>query len=112
MIRRVEVSGHAKHVAGYELNLSCPNVDSDAAPWDWWWLGRAIGECVGATQKPVWVKLAPMPNLAKAVKVVATYDADAITLCNTIPAMVLDDDHKPGVGRGDRGACLARGSAR
>ena len=43
-----------------------------------------------------------MPHLRVwAVIKLPAYDADAITLCNTIPAMVLDIPPQAGVGRGD-----------
>jgi len=84
----------AEGLAGYELNISCPNVKcgglqfgSDPA---------LVAEVVGAARKagarrPLWVKLSPLvTDIAVIARAAAEAGADALTVANTYPAMSVD----------------------
>jgi len=93
----IEVIRHledAEGLAGYELNISCPNVKcggmqfgSDPA---------LVAEVVGAARKaaarrPLWVKLSPMvTDIGVIARATAEAGADALTVANTYPAMSVD----------------------
>jgi dihydroorotate dehydrogenase (NAD+) catalytic subunit len=84
----------ADGLAGYELNISCPNVrkggmqfGSDPSQ---------VSEVVGAARKaaskrPLWVKLSPLvTNIGLIARSAEEAGADALTVANTYPAMALD----------------------
>ena len=90
-----EMAGIAQGVPGFqaiELNLSCPNVDdgalfshSAALTHD------AVAAVKANTDLPVLAKLAPnVPDITRIAKAAVAGGADALTLCNTIPAMRID----------------------
>jgi len=90
-----EMARMTNGVSGFdaiELNLSCPNIEDGAMFSHSPNLARAATESVRAeTQLPLLVKLAPnVPDITEIVKAVELGGADAITLCNTIPAMAWD----------------------
>ncbi len=91
MIRVLE---DAEGLAGYELNVSCPNVKkggmqfgSDPA---------LVAEVVGAARKaaskrPLWVKLSPLvTDIGLIARAAEEAGADAVTVANTYPAMAID----------------------
>jgi dihydroorotate dehydrogenase (NAD+) catalytic subunit len=91
----------AEGLAGYELNISCPNVKrggmqfgSDPA---------CVAEVVGAAKKaapkrPLWVKLSPLvTDIGLIARAAEESGADALTVANTYPAMVID--HRTGKSR-------------
>ena len=91
----------ADGLAGYELNISCPNVKrggmqfgSDPA---------CVAEVVGAARKaaskrPLWVKLSPLvTDIGLIARAAEEAGADALTVANTYPAMVID--HRTGRSR-------------
>jgi dihydroorotate dehydrogenase (NAD+) catalytic subunit len=84
----------ADGLAGYELNISCPNVKrggmqfgSDPA---------SVAEVVGAarraaTKRPLWVKLSPLvTDIGLIARAAEEAGADALTVSNTYPAMAID----------------------
>lgn len=80
-------------VAGIELNISCPNVQSEGetfglhcAP------AAAVTAAVRAsTELPLIVKLSPnVTDIAEIAVAVVEAGADALSLVNTIPGMVID----------------------
>ena len=84
----------AEGLAGYELNISCPNVKrggiqfgSDPA---------CVAEVVGAARKaaskrPLWVKLSPLvTDIGLIARAAEESGADALTVANTYPAMVIN----------------------
>ena len=90
----IRVLEDADGLAGYELNISCPNVKRG---------GRQFGsepslvsEVVGATRKaaarrPLWVKLSPLvTDIGLIARGAEEAGADALTVANTYPAMALD----------------------
>ncbi len=80
-------------VSGLELNISCPNVkeggiafgtDPDMA-------AEVIALARKRTKLPLIPKLSPnVPDIARFAKVAESEGADAISLINTLPAMVID----------------------
>ena len=90
-IEVLRVLEDAEGLAGYELNISCPNTKcgglqfgSDPA---------LVAEVVGAarkaaTRRPLWVKLSPLvTDIGVIAKAAAEAGADALTVANTYPAM-------------------------
>lgn len=87
--------------AGIELNLSCPNVEQGElfshSP-------AGAAQAVAAVKKyaevPVLVKLAPnVPDIAPIAQAAVDAGANALTICNTIPAMAIDvDSGRPALG--------------
>ena len=82
-------------LAGYELNVSCPNVTAggmefghDPVP-----LERLTAICRAATRRPLLVKLSPnAPDLVATARAAVAGGADALTLINTVRAMAIDAD--------------------
>jgi len=90
----IRVLEDSEGLAGYELNVSCPNVKkggmqfgSDAI---------CLAEVVSAARKaaakrPLWVKLSPLvTNIGLIAKAAEEAGADALTVANTYPAMAID----------------------
>jgi len=90
----IRVLEDAEGLAGYELNISCPNVKrgglqfgSDA---------NLVSEVVGAARKtalkrPLWVKLSPLvTDIGLIARAAEEAGADVLTVANTYPAMALD----------------------
>ncbi|HTT32705.1 MAG TPA: dihydroorotate dehydrogenase [Methylomirabilota bacterium] len=90
----IRVLEDSEGLAGYELNISCPNVSKG---------GMQFGsdpvlasEVVAAARKaaskrPLWVKLSPLvANIGLIARSAEEAGADALTVANTYPAMALD----------------------
>jgi dihydroorotate dehydrogenase (NAD+) catalytic subunit len=90
----IRVLEDADGLAGYELNISCPNVKkggiqfgSDPA---------LVAEVVQAARKaaarrPLWVKLSPLvTDIGIIARAAEEAGADALTVANTYPAMAID----------------------
>src|SRR5215467_12313220 len=90
----IRVLENAEGLAGYELNISCPNVEKGGLQF-----GSdpsQVSEVVGAARKaaakrPLWVKLSPLvTDIGLIARSAAEAGADALTVANTYPAMALD----------------------
>lgn len=88
-------------LAGYELNISCPNVKKGGMQF-----GNdpsLVSEVVGAarkaaTKRALWVKLSPLvTDIGVIAKAAVEAGADALTVANTYPAMALD--HRSGTSK-------------
>lgn len=93
---------------GYELNLSCPNdTQRHALPFalDPEALTRVISDVRAKTERPLLVKLAPnTPDLQPIIEAAEQSGADALTLVNTMPGLVLDPHtHEAVLGAGAGG---------
>jgi dihydroorotate dehydrogenase (NAD+) catalytic subunit len=90
----IRILEDAEGLAGYELNISCPNVKkggmqfgSDPAQ---------VSEVVSAARKaaarrPLWVKLSPLvANIGLIARAAQDAGADALTVANTFPGMAVD----------------------
>jgi dihydroorotate dehydrogenase (NAD+) catalytic subunit len=84
----------AEGLAGYELNISCPNVKKGGLQF-----GSdpsQVSEVVNAARKaaskrPLWVKLSPLvTDIGLIARSAEGAGADALTVANTYPAMALD----------------------
>jgi dihydroorotate dehydrogenase (NAD+) catalytic subunit len=84
----------AEGLAGYELNISCPNVKKGGMQF-----GNdptQVSEVVAAarraaSQRPLWVKLSPLvADIGLIAKAAESAGADALTVANTYPAMSID----------------------
>jgi dihydroorotate dehydrogenase (NAD+) catalytic subunit len=80
-------------VAGYEVNISCPNVDEGGmafgtacAP-----AAQVTAACRAATARTLIVKLSPnVTDIAEIARSVADAGADAVSLINTLLGMAID----------------------
>ncbi len=97
----------AAGVSGYELNVSCPNVKAGGLEFgaDRTVLHALIARARAATRKPIVVKLSPtLADLAGTAQVAADAGADALTLTNTLPGLVIDvESRRPRIGFGSGG---------
>lgn len=94
-------------IDAFELNVSCPNtraggLEFGADP-------RALEDVVrgarAATKAPLFVKLSPsLTDITSAAKIAVDAGADAITLVNTLPGLVIDvERRRPALGFGTGG---------
>jgi dihydroorotate dehydrogenase (NAD+) catalytic subunit len=90
----IRVLEDAEGLAGYELNISCPNVKKGGMQF-----GSdptCVAEVVGAARKaslkrPLWVKLSPLvTDIGLIARSAEEAGADALTVANTYPAMAID----------------------
>ena len=84
----------AEGLAGYELNISCPNVKKGGLQF-----GGDPGMAaevtraarLAAARRPLWVKLSPLvADIGLMSRTVEAEGADALTIANTYPAMAVD----------------------
>jgi len=103
----VDELSDAQGVSAFELNVSCPNVKAGGMEFgaDSGTLARLVGLVRSATTRPLTVKLSPtLPNIAESAKVAVGAGADALTLVNTIPGLVVDvETRRPALGFGSGG---------
>lgn len=94
-------------IAGYELNVSCPNVKTGGTEFgaDAAVLAAVMRGARDATSRPIFVKLSPtLPDIGRAALIAADAGADGITVINTIPGLVIDvDGRRPRIGFGSGG---------
>jgi dihydroorotate dehydrogenase (NAD+) catalytic subunit len=80
-------------VAGYELNISCPNVDAGGMAFGTTCeaAGSVARACRPATDRPLIVKLSPnVVDIAAIAASVEAEGADAVSLINTLLGMSID----------------------
>ena len=118
----VSVAGHTVHeyyqliegldpsdgFVGFEVNLSCPNdARRDSVPFalDPDAVTEIVSGCRARTERLISAKLAPNdPMLGETVRRAEDAGADAITLVNTLPGLLLDTDSgKARLGQGAGG---------
>jgi dihydroorotate dehydrogenase (NAD+) catalytic subunit len=91
VIRRLE---EAEGIAGYELNISCPNVKRGGMQFGS--SPASVEEIVKAARgeaqgRPLWVKLLPLvTDIRDIARAAESAGADALTVANTYPAMTVD----------------------
>ena len=95
----------AAGVAGFELNLSCPNTSAGGiefgASADC--VRRIVSLCRTRTRLPLVAKLSPvLPDIAGMAVVARDAGADGITVVNTLPGL-LHEDGLPRLGNGNGG---------
>ena len=92
-----EMTSFTRGVKGFsaiELNLSCPNVDDGAMFSHHPHLTEAaIAAVRRQTELPILAKLSPnVPDITEIAHAAVDAGADALTICNTVPAMHVDVD--------------------
>ena len=93
--------------AGYELNVSCPNVKAGGLEFgaDHNALRDVVRQARECTRLPLFVKLSPaLPDIAMAAQVAVEAGADGLSVVNTLPGMLVDvEKRKPILGFGTGG---------
>ena len=94
-------------VAGYELNVSCPNVKAGGIEFcaDRDSLRQVVAQARSKTRKPIFVKLSPtLSDIGSAARISVDAGADGISVVNTIPGLVIDvESRQPKLGFGAGG---------
>lgn len=93
-------------IAGYELNLSCPNtshggIEFGAEPES---VAQIVRQCAGVTQRPLLAKLSPvLSDIAGMAAVAVEAGAAGVSLVNTFPGTLSEEDGTPRLGAGKGG---------
>ena len=77
----------------YEINVSCPNVKAGGVEFgaDFAALAEVVRRARAATRRPLFVKLSPtLADIGRSAAVAVESGADAITLVNTMPGLVIN----------------------
>lgn len=80
-------------IAGYELNISCPNVDHGGMAFGTTCdvAGEVVAEARKATRRPLIVKLSPnVTDIAEIARAAQEAGADCVSLINTLLGMSID----------------------
>lgn len=99
-------------VDAIEMNVSCPNVKAGGHTFgqDPKILNEVVSAVRKATKLPLVVKLAPnVPSVVPYVKACEDAGADALSMINTIPAMVIDIEKRVPVLANKTGGLSGRG---
>jgi dihydroorotate dehydrogenase (NAD+) catalytic subunit len=92
---------------GYELNVSCPNVEQGGAVFSTRedLLAEVVAVARATTKRPLVVKLAPnVPDIGRMAEIAVTAGADGLTLINTFPGLLFDTTTRvPVLGNGHGG---------
>src|SRR2546429_7584 len=89
----IRVLEDAEGLAGYELNISCPNVKKGGMQFgsDPTQVYEVVGAARKAAKRPLWVKLSPLvTDIGLIARAGEEAGADALTVANTYPAMAID----------------------
>ena len=93
-VEAIRVLEDSEGLAGYELNISCPNVKRGGMQFgsDPTLTAEVVGAArKAASERPLWVKLSPLvTDIGLIAKAAEEAGADALTVANTYPAMALD----------------------
>jgi dihydroorotate dehydrogenase (NAD+) catalytic subunit len=103
---RVAVALEAAGLCAIELNVSCPNTsDGRMFGSDPGLLGSVVRAVRAAVRvRPLIVKLPPDGDPVALARAAVEAGADALTLCNTFPAMQIDpESRRPSLSRGSGG---------
>ena len=103
---------HHPSVGAIEMNVSCPNVKAGGHTFgqDPKVLAEVVSAVRRATTLPLIVKLAPnVPSIVPYVKACEDAGADALSMINTIPAMVIDIEKRRPVIANKTGGLSGRG---
>jgi len=91
--RIIERLDNAEGFLGFELNVSCPNVERGGAIFSTRedLLHDAVRGAREATKRPLIVKLAPnVPDIARMAEVAVAAGADGLSLINTFPGLLFE----------------------
>lgn len=93
-------------VAAFELNLSCPNtahggIEFGAEPES---VARIVRQCADVTDRPLLAKLSPvLSDIAAMAAVAVEAGAAGVSLVNTFPGTLTEEDGAPRLGAGRGG---------
>jgi dihydroorotate dehydrogenase (NAD+) catalytic subunit len=93
-------------IAGYELNLSCPNTSAGGIEFgaDPACVRRIVSLCRAQTRLPLVAKLSPvLPDIAAMAVVARDSGADGISVVNTLPGLLFAGEGTPRLGNGNGG---------
>jgi dihydroorotate dehydrogenase (NAD+) catalytic subunit len=94
-------------IAGFELNVSCPNVKAGGLEFgaDPAALEDVVTRARAETSRPIFVKLSPtLADIGGSARIAADAGADGISVVNTIPGLAIDvESRKPALGFGTGG---------
>ena len=111
-VARRLTDAHHPSVGAIEMNVSCPNVKAGGHTFgqDPKVLTEVVSAVRRATTLPLIVKLAPnVPSIVPYVKACEDAGADALSMINTIPAMVIDIEKRRPVIANKTGGLSGRG---
>lgn len=94
-VQVVEVLEAAEGLAGYELNISCPNVSKGGTHFgsDPQLAAEVVAAVRKVAKRPLWVKLSPnVTDIAEIARATEAAGADALTVANTYIAMSVDPE--------------------
>jgi dihydroorotate dehydrogenase (NAD+) catalytic subunit len=98
---------HSAAVDAFELNVSCPNVKAGGMEFgaDPVALRAVVNGARRETKRPIFVKLSPvLADIGEAACIASDAGADAISVVNTIPGLVVDvERRRPALGFGSGG---------
>jgi dihydroorotate dehydrogenase (NAD+) catalytic subunit len=90
----IRILEDAQGIAGYELNISCPNVKQGGIQFgsDPAMVSQVVGVArQAAASRPLWVKLSPLVTDIRVIaKAAEDAGADGLTVANTYPAISID----------------------
>jgi len=90
----ISILADAPGIAGYELNISCPNVKEGGIQFggDPAMVSQVVSVARRSTaSRPLWVKLSPLVTDIRVIaKAAEEAGADGLTVANTYPAMSID----------------------
>ena len=93
-------------IAGFELNLSCPNTSAGGIEFgaDAGCVRRIVALCRSRTRLPLVAKLSPvLPDIAGMALVARDAGADGISVVNTLPGLLYGDESTARLGNGNGG---------
>ena len=111
-VARRLTDAHHPSVGAIEMNVSCPNVKAGGHTFgqDPKVLAEVVSAVRRATTLPLIVKLAPnVPSIVPYVKACEDAGADALSMINTIPALVIDIEKRRPVIANKTGGLSGRG---
>jgi len=91
----VQILNEAEGIAGYELNVSCPNTAHGGVQFgsDPRLLDEVVNRVRHLSKRPLVVKLSPnVTSIAQMARVAEEAGADAVSLVNTFMAMAIDSE--------------------
>ena len=92
-IEVIRILEDADGLAAYELNISCPNVESGGIEYstDPKLTAAVVAAARKAAKRPLWVKLSPSIGIiALTAQAAEAEGADALVIANTYPALCID----------------------
>jgi dihydroorotate dehydrogenase (NAD+) catalytic subunit len=93
--RTIQILNEGEGIAGYELNVSCPNTAHGGVQFgsDPRLLDEVVATARHSSQRPLIVKLSPnVTSIAQMARIAQEAGADAISLVNTFIGMAIDTE--------------------